>query len=92
VNVYEKLPLGGMSGEGICPPCTACVSLSRFVQVTVSPTLTVRSAGWNANPWIVTAELAAALLAAVQSPSASTDAMASPSQRLSAGNLSSWMS
>src|SRR3954467_15589100 len=71
-----------MFGELIGPPCTACVSESRFVHVTVSPTWTVRSAGWNAKPWIVTADVAAELLVAAQRPRPISRAMAKPSQRV----------
>jgi hypothetical protein len=42
-----------LNGPGFA--VTVCASVSRLVQVTVVPTLTVMLAGENANPWMATA-------------------------------------
>src|SRR3954469_7228228 len=70
-----------MSGEGMSPPCTACVSLSWFVQVTVSPTPTVRSAGWKEKSRMATEAVAASERVAAQSPTPSTASVATSNHR-----------
>jgi hypothetical protein len=91
LNVCENVPLVGMMGELIGPPCTAWESASLFTQVTVSPTETVTSAGWNAKSFISTVVVAASdeLALIVQRLTAMSSTTADASHRRSTGDISS---
>src|SRR6476620_3410572 len=78
-----------MSGELTPSPWTAWVSLSWLVQVTESPTPTVRSLGWNEKSRMATDEVAASERVAAQSPRARTASVTTSSHRRRAGTA--WM-